>query len=292
MNREVVDKTNGQVRFKIYPGGVQGDEKDVLRKIRSGQLHGGAFTGLGMGALFPDTLVVAVPTLVRTYEEVDLIKRELGDYFTEGIERNGFVLLGWQEVGFVYLLSTKPITTADDLRQSRIWAWEGDQVAPAVFKEGKIMPVYLAIQDVLPALQTGLIDSAYSSPFGAVALQWHTKVKYMADMPLTYALSGLAVTKKQFQKIPPRLQAVVKEVCARHLQTLVVKTRDANRKAVDTLKKQGIQVLSFTPEAVAELRDVFGRAGEKLSGTVFSEAIFGRLKKLLADHRASKGDRR
>ncbi|NQT93343.1 MAG: TRAP transporter substrate-binding protein DctP, partial [Lentisphaerae bacterium] len=188
MNKEVAEKTNGSVRFKIYPGGVQGDEKDVLRKIRSGQLHGGAFTGLGMGALFPDTLVVAVPTLVRNYEEVDLIKEKLGGYFVDGIDKNGFVLLGWQEVGFVYLLSTKPITTAEDLRQSRIWAWEGDQVAPAVFREGKIMPVYLAVQDVLPALQTGLIDAAYSSPFGAVALQWHTKVKYMTDMPLTYAL--------------------------------------------------------------------------------------------------------
>ena len=160
MAKEIRSKTNGTVRLKAYPGGVQGDERDVLRKIRIGQLHGGGFTGVGIGAICPDTLVVAVPMLVRDYGEIDCIKDKLGSHFMKGIEDSGFVLLGWQEVGFVYLMSLNPITTMETLRSAKIWSWEGDPVAPTVFRAASINPVHLALQDVLPALQTGMIDCA------------------------------------------------------------------------------------------------------------------------------------
>ena len=288
MDKEVRAATKNRVRFKAYPGGVQGDEKDVLRKIRIGQLHGGGFTGLGMGAIFPDTLVVAVPMLVQTYDEIDYIKEELGDYFRKGIADNGFVLLGWQEVGFVYLMSKTPIRTMDDLRKVRIWAWQGDQVAPAVFREAKINPVYLAVHDVLPALQTGLLDATYSSPLGAVVLQWHTKIKYMNDVPLTYALSGIVVTKKAFDKIPANLQPVVLNICERYLRDQVIKTREDNAKAIEVLKKRGVEMISLAPEARRELEGIFLTSGERLSGKVFSRAVFTKTKKLLAEYRAKK----
>ncbi len=289
MSKEVKSKTNGEVYFKVYPGGVQGDEMDVLRKIRTGQLHGGGFTGLGMGKICPDTLVVAVPMLVSTYDEVDLIKEKLGGYFEKGIEKNGFVLLGWQEVGFVYLFSKRPITTMADLRRSKIWCWEGDPVAPDVFKTANINPVFLAMHDVLPALQTGMIDTVYNSPLGAVVLQWYTKTRYMTDTPLTYAFSGLVITKKIFRKIPRRYQPIVMEICRRHLRQQIVETRASNKEAVAALKKRGIQIVTLTPEAVRELRTVFMESGEVLAGKAFSKHILERTKQLLAEYRAAKG---
>ncbi len=287
MANEVRRKTRNTVILKAYPGGVQGDEMDVLRKIRTGQLHGGGFTGLGMGRICPDTLVVAVPMLVRNYGEVDYLKQKLGSSFEQCIDANGFVLLDWQEVGFVYLFSKRPITTMADLRRSRIWSWEGDPVAPTVFKATQINPVYLALHDVLPALQTGLINVVYTSPLAAIVLQWYTKVKYMNDTPLTYAFSGLVVTKKQFNRIPRRYRGVVLQICRRHLDELVKDTRRANREAVDALKKRGIQVVHFDPAAQRELRAAFERAGEKLAGKTFSKAIFERTKQLLAEYRAA-----
>lgn len=292
MDKEIRTKTRNTVRFKVYPGGVQGDETDVLRKIRIGQLHGGGFTGLGMGRIFPDTLVVAVPMLVSNYDEVDRIKEKLGAYFESGIERNGFVLLGWQEVGFVYLMSKRPITTMTDLREAKIWCWEGDPVAPDVFKIAKINPVYLAMHDVLPALQTGLLDTAYNSPLGAVVLQWHTKVRYMTDVPLTYAFSGLVVTKKQFDQIPRQYQPAVKEICRRHLQMQIDDTRRDNSEAVKALRKRGIQIVSFTPEGLLEVRRVFVESGQVLAGKAFSKEIFERTTKLLTQFRASQGTKR
>jgi len=289
MDREIRAKTNGTVRFKVYPGGVQGDEGDVLRKVRTGQVHGGGFTGYGMGKIFPDTLVVAVPMLVRDYGEVDYIKDKLGGYFEKGIEDNGFVLLGWQEVGFVYLLSKHPITTMEELRRSKIWSWSGDPVAPHVFRTAKINPVDLAVYDVLPALQTGLIDTAYNSPLGAVVLQWHTKVRYMTDQPLTYAFSGLVVTKDQFNKIPMQYRAAVREICGRHLRQQVVETRAANREARSALVKRGIKIVSLTPKGDKDLRTLFVQAGEDLVGKAFSKEVFDKTKQLLAEYRARKG---
>ena len=289
MDKEVRAATNKAVQFKVYPGGVRGDEIDVLRKIRTGQLHGGGFTGLGLGRICPDTLVVAVPMLVSTYGEVDHIREQLGDHFKKGIDKNGFVLLGWQEVGFVYLMSKKPVTTVAALRKSKIWCWEGDPVAPDVFKTAEINPVYLAVHDVLPALQTGLLDTAYSSPLGAVVLQWHTKVRYMTNTPLTYAFGGLLVTKKQFSKIPRQHQPVVMEICRRHLAKQIDETRKANDEAVAALKKRGIQVLSIEPDAEQELRELFVEAGKVLSGKTFSKEVFETTKKLLAEYRAAHG---
>ena len=290
MDREIRVRTRNAVRFKVYPGGVQGDEMDVLRKIDADQLDGGGFTGLGMGRIYPDTLVVAVPLLVGTYDEVDYLKKELGAEFERGIERSGFVLLGWQEVGFVYLFSKNPVTTIEDFRKSKIWCWEGDPVAPHVFKAAKINPVYLAMHDVLPALQTGAIDTTYNSPLGAVVLQWHTKVSYMTDCPLTYALSGLVVTRAKFSQIPAEHQPVVKAICTRHLKQQIQLTRRANGEAVDALRKRGIQTVSLTPEARQELRSIFVKAGETLSGTTFSRSVFDRANKLLAANRAAPGN--
>jgi len=290
MTKEIRDKTNGTVRFKAYPGGVQGDERDVLRKIRIGQLHGGGFTGVGIGAICPDTLVVAVPMLVRDYGEIDHIKQKLGHHFLKGIEDSGFVLLGWQEVGFVYLMSLDPITRMEGLRSAKIWSWEGDPVAPTVFRAAAINPVHLALQDVLPALQTGMIDCAYSSPLGAVVLQWHTKIRYLTDCPLTYALSGVVVTKKVFNKIRPEYRSLVLDTCRRYLETQIVETREANDDAIRVLQKHGVKVVSFTPEGRRELQDVFLKAGEQLTGKAFSAEIFEKTTALLKEYRAAGKD--
>jgi len=288
MNKEIVAKTGGRVRFKAYAGGAMGDEKDVLRKIRIGQLHGAGFTGMGMGLVFPDTMVVSTPLLVQNYEEVDYVLDHMGDYFRKGIAKAGFVTLGWQEVGFVYLFSKHPIRSIDDLRRSKLWAWTDDPVAPVVLKAARVAPIPLALTDVLTMLQTDRINAVYTSPLGAIALQWFTKVKYMTDSPLSYAIGGLVITRRQFDRIPPDAKPVVKDICARYMRALQIKTRQDNEEAIRVLQRRGIKLVSLTPQAQSELEQICLGAANNLVGKVFSPQSFQMAKKYLRAFRHSR----
>jgi len=288
MNKEIMGKTGGRVRFKAYPGGVMGDEKDVMRKIRIGQLHGAGFTGLGTGLIFADTLVVSSPLLVRDHEEVDYVLEQMGDYFRAGMERAGYVVLGWQEVGFIYVFSKQPIRTMAELRQRRIWMWSDDPVAPVALKAARVAPIPLALPDVLMALQTDMLDTVYTSPLGVIVMQWFTRVKYMTDCPLSYAIGGLLVTKKQFNRIPAEMRPPVRDICSRHMKVLQAKARKDNLEAVNVLKKRGIQVVTLTPEARSELEQICLDASRGLAGTVFSARAFDMIQEHLATFRRSR----
>ena len=163
----VRDESGGRLRFKIYSGSSQGEDNVVLRKIRLGQLHSAGFTGVGLGEIAPKVRILDAPFLFRNYKEVDHLYETLGKEFKETFEENNYVLLGWAEVGFVYVFTNTPVRTLDDLGGVRMWMWEGDPVAEATFKALNINAIPLSVIDVLTSLQTGLIDGAYTSPLAA-----------------------------------------------------------------------------------------------------------------------------
>jgi TRAP-type C4-dicarboxylate transport system substrate-binding protein len=126
MNADISQETGGEVVFKIYPGGIQGDEKDVLRKIRLGQLHSAGFTGVGLGEILSEARILDSPMLFRKNEEVDYVTSLLYDDFSARFEDKGYVLLGWTEVGFVYVFGNSPILSLKDLKGTKMWMWEGE----------------------------------------------------------------------------------------------------------------------------------------------------------------------
>ena len=83
--RKLSDKinkaTDGNVVFRFYPGGVSGDEKDVIRKIRIGQLHGAGFTGVGLGQILPEVRVLDLPFLFDSDEEIQHMYAKMDAYF-------------------------------------------------------------------------------------------------------------------------------------------------------------------------------------------------------------------
>jgi TRAP-type C4-dicarboxylate transport system substrate-binding protein len=270
---EIKRKTDGKVKLRAYPGGVLGGDRDMLRKMRIGQIHGGGFTGMGLGSVNPDIFVMEVPFLFQNYGEVDYVFSKMDGPFRKGFEKEGYVPLGWSEIGFVYLLSNVPITSVEDIRGRKVWLWEGDPVATPVLRKAGIMPIPLGIPDVLMALQTHLIDVVYASPLAAIALQWFTKVKYMMDLPLGYSLGGVLVNKRIFGKIPSDLQGIVKEVFQHHGTLLNARTRRDNAEAMRIMVKQGIKLVTPTAEEGEELKQISLDATDEMAGKVFSRDV-------------------
>ncbi|MDO8519460.1 MAG: TRAP transporter substrate-binding protein DctP [Deltaproteobacteria bacterium] len=277
MKNEVMAKTGGKVDFQIYAGGVAGDEKDVVRKMRIGQLQGGALTGVGLGMIEPEIRVLENPFLFQNYQQADKVYAAMRSYFEGKFREKGFELLGWAEVGFVKIFSNKPITKKADLAGLKMWMWEGDPLAQAMYESLKVVPVPLAITDVLTSLQTGLIDGCYAPELAAIAFQWHTKSKYMTDVNLTDGTGGVIVAKQEWAKLSASEQAVVKEVISAQAQKLIAQTRIDNAQSKAVLQAAGIQIVQLTPEALVELQGIAKEVSAKLVGKLYPQTLLDKV---------------
>ena len=273
IDEEVRIKTDKQVGFKFYPGGVLGDEKDMIRKMYIGQINGAALTSAGLSAIYSEMDVFQIPFLFKSYHEVDYVLEEMNAFFQKGFEENGYILLGWSEGGFVRLMSTKPVTTLDDLRKLKVWTWEGSPMTKAIFDQANVSAIPLTVPDVLVGLQTGLVDVVYAPPSGAISLQWFTKIKYITDVKLIYLIGGLVMQKKVFNKISPDHQKILLETCRRHMNELKATVRKENEEAIQVMVKYGVKIITPSASQVAEFIKVSNQAMQRLEGESFSKKI-------------------
>jgi TRAP-type C4-dicarboxylate transport system substrate-binding protein len=280
-------ESGGRLGFKIYAGGVQGDEKSVLRKIRVGQLHSGGFTGVGIGEIAPKVRILDSPFLVRSEGEIDKLYQEFGKEFEQAFEEGGYVLLGWAEVGFVHVFTSAPIRRSEDLRGIKMWTWEGDPIAETAFRALGINPIPLSFVDVMTSLQTGLIDAFYTTPYAAIALQWYARVKYMVDAPLADAAGAVLISKKFYDQLPKDLQEILLRNGRLYISKLTQASRKENKEAFNELKKRGITILTANENDLQEYIEVGNRSRRMLIGKLYSEELLDRVEKAVADYRRS-----
>lgn len=287
--KEIEEKTGGEVKFKIYGGGVQGDEKDVLRKIRFNQLHSAGFTGVGMGEILPEVRILEAPFLFKTQDEVDHINQKFFDRFATGFEKNGYVLLGWAEVGFVYVYTNTKVTKVDEFEGVKMWMWEGDPLAEATFQSFGISPIPLSVTDVLTSLQTGLIDGVYTAPLACVSLQWFTKVKYMVEPALTNSIGAVLVSKKMFNKMSPKHQNIVREAGQKYFRKLTEQSRLDNVTSTQEILKQGMERIIITdPSTLKEFEEAGKKARQNLVGKLYDQALLTEIEQSIADFRKNQ----
>ncbi len=273
LEAEIKEKTDNKVQLKIYAGGVLGDEQDMLRKLHIGQIQGAAITSSTLSSLFSEIAVFQIPFLFQTYEETDYVLQKMDAFFRQGFQDKGYVLIGWSEGGFVHLMSTTPVASLAELKTAKVWTWEDAPMAKAIFDEAQISAIPLSVPDVLVGLQTGLVDVVYTPPTGAILLQWFTKVKYMADVPLIYLLGGIVLKKKNYERMPPAFQQVFEESFQKHMHTLKQAIRNENQEAVRVMQKNGVQILTPSKEQIEEFKQLSQRAMQRLVGHRFSQNI-------------------
>jgi TRAP-type transport system periplasmic protein len=280
---EVREKSNSEVGFKVYPGGIMGDDRAVYRKIRIGQLNGGGFTMSGIGRIVNDFRVMGIPFLFHSYEEVDHVKKGLWPFFSKVFSEKGLELVAMTEVGFVYSMSTSPVTTLDELKKKKIWTPEGDPISIAYLKTMGITPLPLTVPDVLTSLQTGMVETVFNSMYGAIILQWFTKTKFLTDIPFGYSYGSFLLDRKKFVKMPESYQSMVKETAQKHFSRLIDDTRKSNSESRKVLRDNGVSMVTPDPEDLDIMRDMSKKAAMQIQGKVFSKEIYKETKRLLED---------
>jgi len=284
---EIAERTDGRVNIKLYGGGVMGDDKKVLRKIRIGQLHGGVFTANSMEQHYPDLNIYGLPLLFETRAEVDYVRERIDPKLEKGLEEAGFVSFGFAGGGFARFLSGTPVRSVADLEGKKVWVPEGDQISYRAMEALDLSPVTLPMTDVLTGLQTGLIDIVASPPVAVLVLQWHTKVDYLTELPLLYTLGYLAIDKRAFSRLSQADQAVVDEVMNRVYENFDRVNQADNEEALAALANTGVDFVEPAAGAIDRWREPVMAANRSLAEEGYlSPELLEEVLALLAEYRA------
>lgn len=261
---EISDKTQGRVKLRVYPGGVMGNDSVILRKIRSGQIHGTTLTAHGVSAISHDFQIMGLPLLFRDYDEIDAVLPRMESDLLRELDQKGYVSFGILEVGFVYMMSNKAIAGPEDLKGNKIWIPEGDEIGRVIFDTMGIPAVSLSVTDVLTGLQTGLIDTLGSPPVATLVLQWFTKIKYLTVQPLLYSYGTFIFSKRAWGSISEEDQKVVRDVLEKKLGEVNKQTRKDHNAALDTLRKKGIVFVPLGSGAMTEMLKIAEKSISRL----------------------------
>ena len=275
-------ETEGRAELRFYTGGSQGDERDFIRKIRAGQIDSAGITTTGMGMVVRPILVLTAPGLITEMDQLIHVRTELRSRFEEMFRESGFELLTWGDGGKNRLFSVNPFARPSDLKSGRPWAWKDDPVFAGFLGVIGANPVRVGANEVYGGLQTRMIDTVPSSCIMAVAIQWYTKLNYMAKQNFNILIGGSIIKKEVFDRLTPGDQKILLDTAergARAMDKIVIRDDD---KAYRTLVERGIQEVDLSPYQ-AEWDAVAAKAREQLAGRVYSKSLLAEVTKLASE---------
>lgn len=254
--KEIETTTQGRVLIKFYPGGVMGPDAVVLRKMRLGQLQGGVLTSSELAAVYADAPIYSMPFLFDNWAQVDKARVQIDPLLAKGFEAKGYKMLGASGIGFAYMMGTKPIRNRAEMNSIKLWIPQNDVIAERVFKQGGITPIPLPLGDVFTSLQTGLVDTVANTPSGAVALQWHGKVRSMIDLPMSFVVGFMVLDMKAYQKLSPADQAIVSRIFGAAAKKMDANIKRDDAAALAAMKKQGLVITKLDAAENARWRGI------------------------------------
>jgi TRAP-type C4-dicarboxylate transport system substrate-binding protein len=262
---EISERTAGRVKFKFYGGGVQGNDKQVFRKMRIGQLHGGAFTSNALIEFQKDSVLYSIPMLFDDLEEVKFVRARMDDKIRDLLEQAGYVNFGFAGGGFAHIMSIRSIANLDDLNGLKVWIPEGDRISYEAAEALGISPIIMPLTDVITGLQTELIDTIMSPPAATIILQWNTKVSYITELPLSYVYAMLVIDKKYFDRIQPDDQPIVREVMEGIYRGFDLQGDKDNEEAYKALIADGMVAVTPDQGQIPEWRKAIRETNHRLA---------------------------
>ena len=261
--KDIAKLTDNRIKIKYYPGGVMGDDDAILRKMRINQLQGAAVTGGALSRYYKDADIYGMPFLFNSAEELTHVRSVVDKKIIDGLEKNGLYSFGLAESGFAYIMSNAPIKSVADLRKQKAWIPDTASARDAV-KAFSLQPIPLPLSDVLSGLQTSLIDTIATSPIAAIALQWHTQVKYLTDMPLLYSYGTLVVSEKAIKKLKKEDFKMMQDVLFKVFEEIDQQNVKDNQAALAALRNQGINFVKPGDLELQEWKAMANRSNQDM----------------------------
>lgn len=281
--------SNGQVTVKIYPGGGQGGEAEIVRRMRSGQIELALVTAVGLAAIDPSVEALqSIPMMFRSLDEVEVVGRKLRPRIEQRLRSHGFVVLVWGDMGWVRFFSKSPVTRPAELKKLKLFTWAGDPNAVDIYKKAGFQPIPLETADILPMLRAGMIEAVPYPPYVALANQIYTTAPHMLELNWAPLVGALIVNEKDWNKLSPERQKAFATAAGEvglKMQTL---NRSEAEQAVAAMQKRKLTVHRVTPELEAEWRKAAEASWPQIRGRIVPADLFDEVQKTLAEYRSSK----
>ena len=280
--------SGGKVKVRIYAGGIAGDEPDMVRKMKVGQLHAAALTGAGLGRIAVEIQALQMPMMFASQEELDYIRERVGPQIEAILEKKGYKLLAWGDAGWVYFFTQKPVVHPDDLKPMRLFTWAGASEYVEGWKAAGYKPIPLAATEILTALQSGLIQAFTSTPVAALSFQWFGLAKHMTDLRWAPLVGALVISTRGLNKIPAELRPQLLSIARDGGVRLQAALPEFSAKAIEVMTQHGLQVHTVPPK-VAKEWEKGARAGyPAIIGRVVPAGIVAEVERIRDEYRASQ----
>jgi TRAP-type transport system periplasmic protein len=286
MAQEWRDISGGKIILRIYPGGVAGDDSDVIRKMRIGQLQAAALATSGIAYIYPNITALTFPNNIKTNDELKYVIDKTSPFFEEQILKKGFRILCWSNAGWVYFFSKKPVIIPNDLKQQKLFFWGSDTVYMDLMKKAGFNPIQLSITDLLTGLQTGLVSAFAATPQAALGFQWYSLAPNMCSLRWQPLPAVIIMTNRAWKKIPKHLRPeliISLDKLRIKIWTDVIKLDD---ESIIAMKKHGLKINQVTPKAVAEWQKLINEVARPVFvGHRFSKHVFEKIQDALTEYR-------
>jgi TRAP-type C4-dicarboxylate transport system substrate-binding protein len=284
-NNTLSKETNGAVSFQFFLGGVAGDERDVIRKMKLGQMDAGTLTSIGLGQVARPTQVLQIPSIMDNYKQLNYVRQKLSGEFEGMFAKEGYTLLGWGDAGFARWFAKKPILKPSDLKSARPWVPRDDPALPEMMRIIGANGVPLGIPEVFPALQTGMVDAVTVSAIAAVALQWFRYLTHVSKQAPVAILGATIVRQEVMKGLAPDHAKVLTESAKKAHSTLVDQVSKEDEKAYKTLINRGIK--EFDVLASSEQKkawdDLYAEMIKRLTGKLWTKELLDRVRAAAAE---------
>jgi TRAP-type C4-dicarboxylate transport system substrate-binding protein len=280
--------SDGEVKVKIYPGGVVGNETAIIRKMRIGQLQAGAITSVGLGDIESSPMVTQSPMLIRSYAELDHVMERMSPKFEALLLEKGFVVLNWSDAGWMHLFTKGPLLVPAEAGKFKMFAFEGDPHIIDAYRAAGLRPVVLAATDVLPSLQSGLLSGFPTTPLAALSQQWFALAPNMLDMPWAPLLAATVIKRETWESLPEEYRAPFLKAARKAGLEARREVRRQDRKAVQVMQKYGLKVHALPEGAQEQWQQAAARAWSVIRKDMVGEAIFSEVQAHLQEFRSSK----
>jgi TRAP-type C4-dicarboxylate transport system substrate-binding protein len=291
MGEEWKKSSGGKVTLRIYPGGVAGDEDAMIRKMRIGQIQAAAITGMGLAYLEKSFFALHIPMMYASNEEFEYVRGRYASFLEKKLEEKGFVVLNWGDMGWIHFFTTSPVTTPDEAKKLKLFLSSsgGDSTLLELYKEVGFRPVPLSVSDILPGLQTGMVNGYNSTPLVSLAFQWFGLAPHMTDLRWAPLTGVTMIEKKTWEKIPVDMRGKLLEASAVAGERLHVEVRRLNEEAVNVMIKNGLKVHKVPPDVQVQWQKMVEDIHPKIRGGIMPVDAFDAVKKLRDEYRAGAG---
>jgi TRAP-type C4-dicarboxylate transport system substrate-binding protein len=285
MGQKWSEASGGKVKLVIYAGGVAGNEGDMVKKTRIGQLQAVALTTIGLHEITPEPQSIDVPMMIDSFPTLDYVMEHIAPRLEKAIEAKGYVAIGWSEVGFVRFFSTKRYESMKEFSsQAKLFGWDGDPASVEAWRAGGFKPVVMSSTDIVPALQTGLIDTVALAPLYAFTSRMFEKAKFMLDLPWAVLTGATVVKKDVWEKVPADLRPKLIEIAHEYSRKIAEEVRRMDADALKQMKEQGLVIV--TPKDQPEFKKAALATWTVIRGKVVPAEIFDEVKKLVEEAHA------